>query len=98
MGSCLQSVSPELIVRAKPSRLLWSRCPTVQLWIVLLGVGLAPSPAASQELTNEGLLELSLEDLLEVVVSVASLEDEAIIGTPAVVSYLDPEYSTCPGA
>jgi hypothetical protein len=35
---------------------------------VLLGVGLAPSPAASQELTNEGLLELSLEDLIEVVV------------------------------
>ena len=72
------------------------RCPAPWLLAVPISIALSwtvvcPRPASSQEIPDEDLLALSLEELLNVKVGVASLEDELIIETPAVVSYLDPQ-------
>lgn len=72
------------------------RCPAPWLLAVPISIALSwtvvcPTPASSQEIPDEDLLALSLEELLNVKVGVASLEDELIIETPAVVSYLDPQ-------
>ena len=63
----------------------------VLFWIAVLGTVRAPDPAAARQIPPEDLMALSLEDLLKVEVSVASTEDETILETPAVVSYLDPQ-------
>jgi len=59
---------------------------SIALWWPVI----SPAPASSQEIPDEDLLALSLEELLSVRMGVASLEDELIIETPAVVSYPDP--------
>ena len=64
---------------------------SVPMSIALSWTVVRPAPASSPEIPDEDLLALSLEELLNVKVGVASLEDELIIETPAVVSYLDPQ-------